>query len=128
MISTWNLEYIFTIKFYIITNKTHNSAMNIFQVMPLFRLTFVLRKICTLVHNLKTTWDINLNSPSNSTSLPTRPITLLPIFFKLCPFFLIFCVKQNMHFAHNFRTTWDIAVKLEIFIHHQNLHHNQQDP
>ena len=38
------------------------------------------------------TW--NIYSPSNSTSLPTRPITLLPIFFKLCPFFLYFVLGK----------------------------------
>jgi hypothetical protein len=37
-LSPWKLEYIFTIKIYVIINTTRNSASNIFQVMPLFHL------------------------------------------------------------------------------------------
>ncbi len=132
-ISTWNLKYIFIIKFYIITNKTHNSAMNLFQVMPLFHLYFVLSKICILPitlkllqilpWNLKYIFTIKIYIITNKTHNPVSNI------FQVMPLFsLKFCVKQNIHLAHNFKTTWAITLKLRIYIHHQNLRHYQQEP
>jgi hypothetical protein len=40
------------------------------------------------------TW--NIYSPSKYTPLPTRPITLLPIFFKLCPFVVLLIYKLHL--------------------------------
>jgi hypothetical protein len=133
MISTWNLEYIFTIKFYIITNKTHNSATNIFQAMFLFFVYFAISKIWILPitlklleilpWNLKYIFTIKIFIITNNTHNHASNI-----FFKLCHFSLTFCVKQNIHLALNFKTYWAITLKLGKYIHLQNLCHYQQDP
>jgi hypothetical protein len=93
----WNLEYIFTVKIYIITNKTHNPASNIFQAMPPFQVNFALSKIYTWPITLKllelSPWNwkyiftikiyVIINKTHNSS---TNIFQVMPLFYlRNCP-------------------------------------------
>jgi hypothetical protein len=89
---TWNLEYIFTIKVFVITNMTYNSDTNICQVILPFHLHFVLTKICIwprtlklleiIDWNLEYTFTIKINVITNKThNSATNTCQVMSIYF-----------------------------------------------
>jgi hypothetical protein len=63
----WNLEYLWTIRIFININKTHNSTLNTYKVLPHFAHRFC--KICTWSITLKlneiSTWNVEYISTIN---------------------------------------------------------------